>query len=107
MARGWDRVVTPPTGGSGYESPVDDDCQFPPPLRPLNQHHLRSLGCQDPAPDPEHSAGANTLNGMLAKAQRMRARVSIGDRIACFRWTWFTMTMATGGIANVLHTRAY
>ncbi|KUI67603.1 Malic acid transport protein [Cytospora mali] len=28
--------------------------------------------------------------------------VGIKDRIACFQWTWFTSTMATGGIANVL-----
>lgn len=28
--------------------------------------------------------------------------VSLKDRIACFQWTWFTSTMATGGIANVI-----
>ena len=106
MARDWGRV-TPSTGGSGYESPVDGDCHFSPPLRSPNRHHLRALGRQDPAPDLEHNAGVNTLNGMLSKAQRIQSKVSIGDRIACFRWTWFTMTMATGGIANVLHTRPY
>jgi hypothetical protein len=26
------------------------------------------------------------------------------DRVGCYTWTWFTMTMATGGIANVLHS---
>ncbi|KAJ9132646.1 C4-dicarboxylate transporter malic acid transporter [Pleurostoma richardsiae] len=29
-------------------------------------------------------------------------RVGIKDRIACFQWTWFTMTMATGGVGSVL-----
>jgi len=27
---------------------------------------------------------------------------SLRDRVGCFTWNWFTMTMATGGIANVL-----
>lgn len=68
------------------------------------------------------SSNSSSLNGMVSKARNIkRSRVSIGDRIACFQWTWFTMTMvcscalsvrsranivkATGGIANVLHSR--
>lgn len=30
-------------------------------------------------------------------------RLAIKERIRHFTWTWFTMTMATGGIANVLY----
>ena len=26
------------------------------------------------------------------------------DRVGCFTWTWFTLTMATGGIASVLNS---
>lgn len=95
--------MTPP-GGSGYESPEDDN-PFPPHLRPPIPN-ARPGARQDRDPERGDPQG-RSLNGMLAKAQNMRAKVSIGDRIACFRWTWFTMTMATGGIANVLHTRVY
>ncbi|ROT43559.1 hypothetical protein SODALDRAFT_42114 [Sodiomyces alkalinus F11] len=35
------------------------------------------------------------------------AKVSIRDRIACYQWTWFTMTMATGGVANVIYVLSY
>ncbi|KAK0706453.1 voltage-dependent anion channel [Lasiosphaeria miniovina] len=37
----------------------------------------------------------------------MTTSVGIRDRIGCYRWTWFTMTMATGGVANVMHSIPY
>lgn len=40
--------------------------------------------------------------------ERMReGRLGFKDRIRHFTWTWFTMTMATGGIANVLYTSKF
>ncbi|CAD6450366.1 f9475de9-8f0e-41d3-993f-d28293b1ffa5 [Sclerotinia trifoliorum] len=39
--------------------------------------------------------------------EKAAAKVTVRDRIGCLRWTWFTLTMATGGIANVLHSIPY
>jgi hypothetical protein len=33
-----------------------------------------------------------------------RRKLSWRERVRHFTWTWFCMTMATGGIANVLYT---
>ena len=33
-------------------------------------------------------------------------KLGFRERIRHFTWTWFCMTMATGGIANVLYTGA-
>ncbi|KAL9489462.1 hypothetical protein ACSS6W_001739 [Trichoderma asperelloides] len=39
--------------------------------------------------------------------QAMPRRVGLRDRIACYQWTFFTMTMATGGVSSVLHGLVY
>lgn len=31
-------------------------------------------------------------------------KVRFRDRVGCLTWTWFTLTMATGGIANILYS---
>ncbi|RYP92327.1 hypothetical protein DL770_001529 [Monosporascus sp. CRB-9-2] len=52
------------------------------------------------AHDPE------SLARMISNARKNRygKKIGIRDRICCYQWTWFTMTMATGGIANVFHS---
>ena len=37
-------------------------------------------------------------------AEAQKKNLSFRERIRHFTWTWFTMTMATGGIANVLYS---
>ncbi|RYO81793.1 hypothetical protein DL766_004654 [Monosporascus sp. MC13-8B] len=48
----------------------------------------------------------DSLARMISNARKDRCgkKIGIRDRICCYQWTWFTMTMATGGIANVFHS---
>lgn len=49
------------------------------------------------------------IHDVVGKAEKLRpdGKVTLKDRIACCQWTFFTMTMATGGVANVLHASYY
>lgn len=44
--------------------------------------------------EPGHIISTNTVHGH---------HLHFKERIRHFTWTWFTMTMATGGVANVLY----
>ncbi|KAI0133302.1 voltage-dependent anion channel-domain-containing protein [Hypoxylon sp. NC0597] len=60
-----------------------------------------------PSPIPFRGPNAESLARMISNARkpgRGRKKIGIRDRICCHQWTWFTMTMATGGVANVLHS---
>ncbi|KAI0834286.1 voltage-dependent anion channel-domain-containing protein [Hypoxylon sp. FL0890] len=59
-----------------------------------------------PPPVPMSGPNAESLARMISNARKPKRgkKISIRDRICCYQWTWFTMTMATGGVANVLHS---
>ena len=58
-------------------------------------------------PDDRDNDGGNVGGSdtdLRGEESREAKKVGIRDRVGCFTWTWFTMTMASGGIANVLHS---
>ncbi|KAF6819972.1 c4-dicarboxylate transporter malic acid transporter [Colletotrichum sojae] len=59
-------------------------------------------------PGPEGTGEEDINRGNLGarlEKRSSRGKVGIRDRISCHRWTWFTM--ATGGMANVIHSLPY
>ncbi|KAL2073905.1 hypothetical protein VTL71DRAFT_11231 [Oculimacula yallundae] len=55
-------------------------------------------------PSPQASNGTDAEEALkgIGSGKEKLGKVGFRDRIACYTWTWFTMNMATGGIANVL-----
>ncbi|KAF2280168.1 uncharacterized protein EI97DRAFT_439229 [Westerdykella ornata] len=54
--------------------------------------------------DKEGRGMAENRNDEIREAESLEGKIGFRGRIRHFTWTWFTMTMATGGIANVLYT---
>ncbi|KAK3315028.1 voltage-dependent anion channel-domain-containing protein [Apodospora peruviana] len=99
---------------SGYESPDERSVASPgprPPLGPRPGPSTTPLVTRD----PEAAAGVHkspsepsSLDGIVARTKNMSSlKVGLRDRIGCYQWTWFTMNMATGGVANLLFSIPY
>lgn len=61
-----------------------------------NQRQKEKVGQDRPPREAMH------MDDLVSQKTHDRKPVSIKDRVACFQWTWYTSTMATGGIANVI-----
>ncbi|PQE09619.1 hypothetical protein CJF32_00007089 [Rutstroemia sp. NJR-2017a WRK4] len=59
----------------------------------------------DNSDDDQHTQ--DRQDGKTDEEGNAPVRVSVRDRICCITWSWFTLTMATGGIANVLYSIPY
>jgi len=55
------------------------------------------------SPETQNHVGRDNVESRRDDGIEVR-KVGFRDRVGCYTWTWFTMTMATGGIANVLHS---
>lgn len=53
--------------------------------------------------DPE-ACSSGQEKPLQEDEKRRQRKLGFRGRVGCYTWTWFTMTMATGGIANVLHS---
>jgi len=108
------------TNGSrtGYESPrtprssVPDSAVFT--NGELAKHLERRTTFSDDSSAPTEIADNGierhrvaVLNQQNGDELAISKIVGIRDRVGCYTWTWFTMSMATGGIANVLHAIPY
>ncbi|UKZ54773.1 hypothetical protein TrVGV298_008586 [Trichoderma virens] len=64
---------------------------------------------RDVSPDMyQSSIGPSNLDSVLDGEKGGSSRqVGLKDRIACYQWTFFTMTMATGGVSSALHGLVY
>lgn len=99
----------------GYESPSELEDGY---ITPDPTHHRPGLPGAASGPawlnsstSRRQNAGGNnssqeaSMDDILNKGRNLSKRkVSLRDRISCYQWTWFAMTMATGGVANVLYS---
>ncbi|RYP70865.1 hypothetical protein DL769_004840 [Monosporascus sp. CRB-8-3] len=92
---------------NGYVTPREDHFEtgggF---VRPTNRGHGKRHTDSISANGFFQAHDPDSLAKMISNARKDRCgkKIGIRDRICCYQWTWFTMTMATGGIANVFHS---
>ncbi|ETS06613.1 hypothetical protein M419DRAFT_68750 [Trichoderma reesei RUT C-30] len=81
-----------------------------PRLGRLQQARARQPPSRDPSPDGYQSSnGPSNLDAVVRDTEKssVHRQVGLKDRIACYQWQFFTMTMATGGVASALHGLVY
>lgn len=93
----------------GYESPdYDQPYVREPPQRANSSRtdfpdpHLLNHAAADSTERGEPASNASLNDHELVSKERDARSVGIRDRIACFRWSWFTMTMVC--VSLVLYT---
>jgi len=92
------------SGREGYRTPTIDD----------DERHARGIQPEHDGNGPFPRASTHTrlhsqcnspLDGTNNEHSHSRTEtVMWKERVRQFTWTFFTMTMATGGVASVLHT---
>lgn len=98
-----------PFGQDGYRTPTVEDYekheeQFDPSGASNGALSNNSSRYRLPH-SPNGILGHNSANASIASslAERLFEKLEWRERLRHYTWTFFTMTMATGGIANVLY----
>ena len=96
-----------PSSRNGYRMPPIEDCEAAGGQaseksqdRPLDKSSHSPLPTSPNAVFRNHSASAS----VVSFGERLIEQVYWQERVRHYTWTFFTVTMATGGIANVLYT---
>lgn len=94
--------LQPYSTGLGYESPTEHTVDRSVSSAMAASHLFHRLSELQQSQRSHNAA----LDNLVSKVEQTHVPKVVGlrDRIACFQWTWFTSTMATGGVANVLAT---
>ena len=104
-----------PSGEDGYRTPTGEDFDLASRQPYSKRREDYFLPGATPIPPPAVNGHSNgTPNGVLGHHSATASTASLGERlfealfwrerIRHFTWTFFTLTMATGGIANVIYT---
>ena len=94
-------------GQDGYRTPTVEDYEIH--LRSQSHHrekHLSVAGPSSPAAASNQCPGVthrSHFNTSFVPLVPILEKLQWNERIRHFTWSWFTLTMSTGGIANVLY----
>ncbi|KAI1214421.1 voltage-dependent anion channel-domain-containing protein [Annulohypoxylon truncatum] len=105
MSRAMSSQIDIETAINGYVTPGED--YFNRGGSPaFSISHREQQGMRPPPVPFLGQPNAESLAKMISNARKPRRgkKIGIRDRICCHQWTWFTMTMATGGVANVFYS---
>ncbi|KAI9828943.1 MAG: hypothetical protein M1819_006442 [Sarea resinae] len=91
-------------GDEGYRTPTIEDVEKADRQYQADRDRLfRALSNYEQQADGPLDSPSSEQEGQQESGLHMSA-LSLRERIRHFTWGFFTMTMATGGIANVIHT---
>ncbi len=97
-----------PPGQDGYRTPTIEDYEHQtahPAREDHNQGSKPSTSSYTRLPGPPSEiSGKHHNQSSLNVSQRIVEKLRWRERIRHFTWTFFTITMATGGIANVIYS---